>query len=539
MMGVSLIGLLALLAVCANVASLLLGRSVARQRDIAIRLSLGAPHQRILRLLVAEGSMLSLAACVAAWPLTLVVTHALGTLAPSLESGARLEIDLTPDGYVFAYGIVLAILATLAFTSAPMLGFWRQKLLPVLKATEHSTSRRASPFLRVLVVVQVALCAVLVTTAMLAYQSLFHVDNSGVYFTKKHLLLAGVNTGGAALSGEQNIALLERIRERLLRVQGVTRVSYATAAPPHDHGWMDIPVGADSGRSTMTDGTIAGPDYIQALDVPNLTGRDLSAADVAEGRTTAVINRRLASELWPGESALGRTMLLGEGRHPIQVVGVVPNGAFSGVAKDGSFRGMGNDERPNFLFLAESPDSSAPGGKTLHIRYTGATERIVPEIRRAVHDVDARVPVFSLRTMEEEFRQFTAPIRIITILIGLFAGSALLMSLVGLYAAIAFHTLARTREFGIRAALGGTPAQLGGAVLKQGLSLTLTGLAVGLAVAAAVARSAGNLLFGVDPTDKATYIGVAALLVLLALTASFRPARRISRTDPMVALRQD
>jgi predicted permease len=540
MAGVSLIGLLALLAVCANVASLVLGRSVARRRDIAVRVSLGAPRGRILRMLAAEGLMLSLAACAAAWPLTVVLTRAIGALAPPLESGARVQIDLAPDGHVFAYGIVLAVIAMLAFTLGPMLGLSRQKVLPVLKATEPSISRGDSPFLRALVVGQVALCAVLVTTALLAYQSLFHIDKSGLYFTKEHLLLANVNTAGAAAGGRQNLALLERIRERLGRIHGVARVSYATAAPPHDHGWMDLPVRAvDSDRSTITDGTIAGPDYIQALDVPDLNGRDLSAADVTEGRATAVINRRLAGELWPGESALGRMMLLGEGRHPIEVVGVVPNGAFSGVGKDGSFKGIGNDERPSFLFLAESSDASAPGAKTFHIRYTGEMERIVPELRRAVREVDARVPVFSVRTMEQEFRQFTAPIRIVTILIGLFAGSALLLSFVGLYAAVAFHTLGRTREFGIRAALGGTPAQLLGAVLKHGFLLTLRGLAVGLVAAAAIARSAGNLLFGVDPTDQATYIGVSALLVFLSLSASFRPARRISRSAPMIALRHD
>ena len=540
MAGVSLIGLLALLAVCANVASLVLGRSVARRRDIAVRVSLGAPRGRILRMLLAEGLMLSLAACAAAWPLTLLLTRALGALAPPLESGARVRIDLAPDGHVFAYGILLAVIATLGFTVAPVLGLWRQKILPVLKAAEPSMSRGESPFLRALVVGQVAFCAMLVTIALLAYQSLFHVDKSGLYFTKEHLLLANVNTAGAAAGSPQNLALLERIRKQLLKIDGVACVSYATAAPPHDHGWMDIPVRApDSDRSTVTDGTIAGPNYIQALDVPDLSGRDLSAADVTEGRATAVINRRLAGELWPGESALGRTMLLGEGRHPIEVVGVVPNGAFSGVGKDGSFKGIGNDQRPSFLFLAESPDASAPGAKTFHIRYSGEMERTVQELRRAVHEVDARVPVFSVRTMEQEFREFTAPIRIVTTLIGLFAGSALLLSFVGLYAAIAFHTLGRIREFGIRAALGGTPAQLLGAVLKHGFLLTLAGLAVGLASAAAVARSAGTLLFGVDPTDRATYIGVAALLLLVSLGASFRPARRISRTAPMIALRQD
>jgi putative ABC transport system permease protein len=289
----------------------------------------------------------------------------------------------------------------------------------------------------------------------------------------------------------------------------------------------------------LTDGTIAGPDYIEALGVPNLVGRDLSAGDAARGRATAVINRRLAGELWPGESALGKMILLGEGRQPIEIVGIVPNGAFSGVAKDGSFAGIGKAERPNFIFLAELRNASAPGAKTFHIRYTGDLKALIPEIRTAVRDIDARVPVFSVRTMDEEFRQFTAPIRIVTILIALFAASAILLSSVGLYAAIAFHTAGRTREFGIRAALGGTPWQVLRAVLKHGLLLTMTGVAVGLMLTAALARSAASLLFGVNPTDTTTYGAVTALLAVISLTAAVIPARRASRSDPMVALRQD
>lgn len=414
MLAVGFIGFLALLVVCANVASLVLARSVARERELAVRLALGAPPRRILHLLLGEGLLISLVASLAAWPLTFAVTRAIGRLVPPLESGARFEVNLTPDGHVFGYGVALAILATLAFTLAPALGLWRRQALSSLKAAENTVSRRELRPMRTLVVGQVALSTVLVTTGSLAYQSLFHVDNSDLYFTKDDLLLASINTAGAAASGARNIALLERIRQRLRAIPGVTAASYATAAPPHDHGWMDVPVRAvGTSRSVLTDGTIAGPDYIHALGVPSLAGRDLSASDAAHGRPTAVINRRLAGELWPGESALGRTILLGEGGRPIEIVGMVPNGAFSGVSKDGSLAGMGKSQRPNFVFLSELPDASDPGERTLHIRYAGDLEKLVPEIRRAVHDVDARVPVFSVRTMDEEFRDFTASIRIL------------------------------------------------------------------------------------------------------------------------------
>jgi predicted permease len=540
MAGVSLLGLLALLVVCANIASLLLGRSVAREGDIAVRLSLGASRLRIIRMLVAEGLLLSLAACLAAWPLTFFVTRAIGKLVPSIESGLRMQLDLAPDGRVLAYGIALAILATLTFTLAPSFGFWKGQARPFLKAAGHSVIRGGSRLVNTLVIAQVALCVVLVTAGSLTYQSLFYIDTSDLHFTKDHLLLASVNTDGAVAGGAENIALLERIRQRLSAIPGVARVSWATAAPPHDHGWMGLPVEAlDSHRSTLTDATIVGPDYIEALGVPSLIGRDIAAEDTAGRRPTAVINRRLAAELWPGESALGRAILLFEERQPIEIVGIVPNGAFSGVGKDGAMTGIGKAERPNFVFLAEQQKSSAPGEKTFHIRYAGDLERFIPEIRAAIREVDGRVPVFSVRTMDEEFRDFTAPIRMVTILIGLFAASALLLSSVGLYAAIAFHTARRTREFGIRAALGATPWQVLRAVLKQGLVLTTAGVALGLTLAVAIARTAAGLLFGVDPADKMTYVAVVVLLAVVCLAACYLPARRASRVDPMFALRQD
>jgi ABC-type antimicrobial peptide transport system permease subunit len=220
-------------------------------------------------------------------------------------------------------------------------------------------------------------------------------------------------------------------------------------------------------------------------------------------------------------------------------VGIVPNGAFSGVTRSGAFGGLGKDTRPNFVFLAEQQSFSAAGEKTFHIRYAGAPGLLIAEIRAAIRDVDGRVPVVSVRSMEEEFQEFIAPIRIPAILIGLFAASALLVASIGLYAAIAFHTAGRTREFGIRTALGATPWQVLQAVLHHGLVLTAASTAVGVIIALSVAGSARDLLVGVDPRDKVTYAAVIALLAVVSLAACYLPARRASRIDPMAALRQD
>jgi predicted permease len=539
MMGVTLIGILALLVVCANVASLMFGRSVKRAREIAVRLSLGASRLRLVRMLLAEGLSLCMAACLAAWFLTVWVTRAMGRLAPPLASGARFPLDLSPDGATLVYGMILAALAAVLFTLAPVSGLWRERVLPLIRAAEGSIIQSRSRLLTGMVVAQIALCAVLVAAGSLAYRSLFHIDNTDIYFTKSHLLLAQANTAGAATSTQENLLLLERLRTRMEKIEGVTCVSYATAAPPHDHGWMDLPVHAvGSDRSVLSDGTEVGPEYIAALGVPQLSGRDISADDINGGRPTAVINRKLAGALWPGETAVGKSMLLGEGQ-PIEVVGVVPNGDFSGVGKDGSFRGIGADSRPNFIFLSKQREASAPGAETFHIRYRGDLEPLIPRIRSTAREIDGRIPIFSVRTMDEEFSSFTAPIRIITLLIAAFGISALVLSSVGLYAAVALHTQQRTREFGIRAALGATPWELMRMVLAQSLTVAVSGIAAGLVMAVVVGKAGSGLLLGVNPVDGFTYVAVAAGLISVMVAACYGPARRAARIDPMQALRDE
>jgi hypothetical protein len=303
----------------------------------------------------------------------------------------------------------LAAIAAVVFTLAPVSSLWRERILPVLRAAEHSIIQSRSRLLTGMVVTQIALCTVLVTVGSLAYRSLFYVDNTDIYFTKSNLLLAGANTAGTATTSQENLLLLERLRIRLEKIEGVTGVSYATAAPPHDHGWMDLPVRAPgSEHSALSDGTEVGPEYIGALGIPQLYGRDISVADVTGGHATAVINQKLAKALWPGAEALGKSLLIGEGNQPVEVIGVVPNGDFSGVGKDGSFRGIGADSRPNFIFLSKQLDESAPGAETFHIRYRSDLATLIPRIRSAVREIDGRIPVFSVRTMDQEFSSFTA-----------------------------------------------------------------------------------------------------------------------------------
>jgi putative ABC transport system permease protein len=377
------------------------------------------------------------------------------------------------------------------------------------------------------VITQLALCVVLLTSAGLAYRSVSTAVNLDLGFAKDHLLLASVDTKGAAVGKEQNIELLERLRKRLRQVPGVVSVSYAEAAPPRGSWRGQV-------EAVSSYANVVGPDYLETLRIPNVQGRGITETDLSSTIPSAVLNRNLADALWPGQPAVGRTLRMGAEKQPAQVVGVVPNGFFSGVGRD-----LEDDRRQNFMFLSERRASSDPGERDFHLRYSGNLETTGPAVRAAIHEVDARVPVAYMRTMESHLMEFISPGLLLMTLLGLFSIGALLLAAIGLYAVVAFHTARRARDFGIRMALGATPRQIRDTVVKESLILTVFGVGFGLALSTAVGRAFRSLLFGVTPTDQPTYLAVVFLLAVVSLIACYIPARRASRTDPTVALREE
>jgi predicted permease len=382
----------------------------------------------------------------------------------------------------------------------------------------------------VLVVTPLALCVVLITGAGLAYRAQYLINNLELHYETDHLALVIVGTAGRATTTEQSVALLDRLRERLHAVPGVLAVSYAREAPLRG----GVPVGPVKGGGSLepvsADGNYVGPDYLPALGVVPLQGRGILEADRPGTNTIAVINQNLARALWPGQSALGHSLTLHGGKEIAEVVGIVPNGAFASLRQD---------EHPNFLFLAERQNPGDPGEMTLHVRYAGTLDRIAPAIRAAIRETDARVPVFELRGMDAEIRNQTGPVLMVATLLSVFAVGALILAAIGLYAVIAFNMSRRTRDFGIRIALGASSGQIVEAVLKEGILVTAIGLAAGFALNLAAAKALGSLLYGIKATDLPTYLGVFTLLAIVSLIACCLPARRAARIDPMQALRQE
>ena len=523
------VAILTLLVVCANVANLMLSRAAFRQREIAVRKSLGARRSRIFRMLIAEGLMISLAALVAAWLFARWASKGLLHLVAQ-DMGRTPDLDFSPDWHVAGYALALAVFSTLAFTAAPAIRAWKQDPLPWLKAGEQGVLRGRSRLSGALVVVQLALCVVLITGAGLAYRSQYLINNLELHYETDHLALVTVGTAGSATNPEQHVAILERLRERLCAVPGVVAASYAREAPLRG----GVPVGPVKGGAVLepveAEGNYVGPDFLQALGVVALQGRGISESDRAGMKRIAVINQNLARALWPGQSAVGQTLTLGGGKEIAEVVGVVPNGAYADL-RDG--------ERRNFLFLAERQSPADPGEAVLHVRYSGTLDRIAPGIRAAIRETDARVPVFDLRGMEAHIRNQTGPVLMIATLLSFFAIGALILAAIGLYAVIAFNMSRRTRDFGIRIALGASSRQIVEAVLREGLVITGIGLAVGFALNVAGAKALGSLLYGITATDLPTFLGVFTLLAIVSLVACYLPARRAARIDPMQALRQE
>ncbi len=538
----SVVTALTLVIVCANVANLLLARAVVRQRETAVRQSLGASRARILRTLVAEG----LAISAVAWIAASIAVYWVSTYVPRLivppgsmnALGMRpnhMNMDLSPDMRVVAYAMVLALAGTVFFCIAPAVRMWNQELLPGLKTGEHSVVRGRSRLSSVLVVIQLGFSVVLLTGAGLVYRSLPLMGSIDVGFKEDRLLLVSVNPTLSITNREANLAFLETARERIRTVTGVEAVSYVRLPPPY--ALARRPVGVlDSQQPIIANTNYIGPDYLGVLGLTPVLGREFSPDERLRNRRSAIVNQELARVLWPGQSALGQMIPIDGGRDLAEVVGVTPNVLFSH-----------RDER-YFLFLSEQQDRTRTTGQaslagsgesTFYVRYAGNLDSIGPAIRRAVRDADQRVPVTNMRTMETQLERATSGRKTLEAFLSLFSGGSLFIATLGQYAVIAFEMKRRKREFGIRVAMVASTGQIQTSVLKEGLALTAIGLAIGFGLSLTVGLAFRGLLPGVTPTDWRAYAEVFAVLGAASLLACYLPARRASRVDPLVALRYE
>jgi predicted permease len=526
----SVVTFLTVAIVCANVTNLLIARAVVRQREMAVRESLGASRGRIVRSLLAEGLVLSLVAWVAACLFAWWTSKAVVPFLVPEAAGPVMTPDLTPDWTVIAYALGLALLCTMAVTAGPALRTRHQQLLPFLKVGEQGVVPGRSRLTHGLVVLQLALSVLLLTSAGLARRSLSVRDSVDVGFDTRRILVATVNTAAAAATPDTNARLLEELQNQLGRLPGVEHVSYLPGR--RLSSWADFPVRREQSDETVlaVDNTVP-PGCFAVFGVPLVAGHDFTRAD-RSSPPPAIVTRDLAETLWPHESAIGKILVAGppDGRTRAEIVGVVENAYFSGRGSEGP---------PRYVFFSSRNRPSSPGEATFYLRHHAGLETMAPAVARALRQADGRIPIASLRSLESEIAAEASPLWILATLLTMFAAGSLIIAAIGQYAIVAFDSRRRTREFGLRIALGASSRQLVASVMAESALLTAIGIASGFALSIGVGTLLARMLFGITPTDPATYLGVFVLLAAASLVACYLPARRAARTDPLVALRTE
>jgi predicted permease len=534
----SVVTFLTIVIVCANVTNLLIARALVRQREMAVRQSLGASRGRIVRSLLAEGLVLSavawIAACLFAWWVAAAIVP---LLAPE-NAGPSVMPDLTPDWTTVGYALGLALLCTVAVTVGPALRTRQLQLLPLLKVGEQGVVQGRSRVTHGLVVLQLAFSILLLTSAGLAYRSLSLRDGLEVGFDTSRILLATVTTSGGATAPESNAAILRTLRTRLSGTPGVEQVSYVTGR--RVSSWVDLPLRRQpSDEPVLAANNLVASNYFATVGVPFVAGSDFPDESGTAVRLTsgagvrsAILNRHLAELLWPGESPIGRPLLAGAPDQPIRAEVI-------GVVQDAFFDGRGAEARPRYVFFSSGERPTAPGETTFYIRHRGRLELIAPAVVRALREADGRVPIATLQSLDRWVAEQTTPLWVLAMLLTLFAGGSLVIAAIGQYAVVAFDGRRRTREFGLRIALGASAQQLVFSVMAESFRVTAIGIVAGFALSASAATVLSRVLFGVTPTDPWTYTAVFVLLSAASLIACYLPARRAARTDPLVALRME
>jgi ABC-type antimicrobial peptide transport system permease subunit len=364
--------------------------------------------------------------------------------------------------------------------------------------------------------------------------------DSDVGFNSEQLVLITVRARrtGAVVNAERtpaerdaSFAALERVRERLTGVPNVTSVSYSRRVPG-PYFLATVPVWK-TGQTEPTQVMLrpVGPDYLQVLSISALAGRDLAAADRRGGRRVAVVNQHLATALWPGQSVLGQTLTIGPNREAVEIVGVSPNALFDGPVQN---------PRPYYVLVAEQQvNGDIPTDPRFYVRFSGELEGVTPAIPKAIAEVDAEMPIVSIETMNSRLREVLSVERTVSRMLVTFAIVSLLVAILGQYAMSAFNMRRRTREFGVRLALGASTHQVQRAVIFEALRTTAAGLILGFVLSLAAGSAARRVLFGVTPTDPTTYFGVVVVLAMASVVASYVPAWRAGRVNVIEALRQE
>ena len=528
------IGGLVLLIACANLANLLLARSTAREREMAVRQALGASRARLVRQLLSESLLLAVVGAA----LGALLAQALSKFLVAFISttGDRVFLDLSLDWRVLAFAALIAALTCALFGLTPALRATRIEPGAAMKSTGRGLTSGGGRFSlrRALVVVQVALSLVLVASALLFSRSLNKLLSVDAGFKQEGILVTGAGYRQLNIAPENRVAFKRNLVERLRAIPGVESAAETNIVPLAGSAWGND-VWADGSDSSSKMNSLlswVGPDYFKTLRTPVIAGREFNEHDAANSTKVAIVNETFANKLFPGANPLGRRFWIeatpNDPETAYEIVGLVKNTKYGDLRED--FEPIG------FLSIAQEPRPGL-GGQFL-VRSNLPQGEVTNGVRRTLGEVNPAITIqfLGFKTMIEEnlLRD-----RLMATLSGFFGVLALLLASIGLYGILSYGVASRTKEIGIRMALGAQSHKVLSLVMREALVLVLIGVVVGVPVVFATTRFASTLLFGLTPTDPVS-LGLAGFLMFaVAFLAGYLPARRATKVDPLVALRYE
>ena len=519
-----------LLILCANLANLMMARATVRAQETAVRLALGAGRLRLLRQWLTEGVVLAALGGVAGVFIAMWIKAGLMAFIPP---DYRVNLGSSLDWRLYAFIFGVAILLGLVFSLAPAVQAARQVFAPGLRFESRSfTSAGKLLSLRSgLILVQVALSLPLLVSAALLLRTLQNLRAVDTGFGKENVLLASVNPTLNGYTKERTAAFYDELLTKTRALPGVKAASLATDSPISGN-WDRLGLVVEGytpreGERTSTDATWVSSDYFKALEIPFVIGRDFDEHDRVGTPKVVIVNERMAKHFFGTVNVLGKKIGTED----------VPDRTIIGVVKDAQYVNLRESIRRHFYL--PTTQESQPTGLTLHVKTSTDTAAVAEQLRAQLKAIDPHLPLYNIKTLSAEIDESLVQERLVTWLSAAFGLLATLLTALGLYGVLTFSVARRTREIGIRVALGAQRRDVFRLIMVRGVVLVVVGVAVGLAASVAFSRLLSALLFGVTPNSVATLAAVSAGLIAVALLACYLPARRATKVDPLVALRYE